>query len=236
MHLAGSFGYHRIQSQRFLYGIMGQFQSSDTETTGYTGEISGKGWLAGPYFAARHKSQSLYFEGRFLIGKSSNTVGINEPGKGTRTGRFNTSRWLAQLRMEGNVNLGSRGTRLIPYADIRQIQGETETFMALTERGTQIRVPGQTVKTGQLEFGSNIEIPLAVNKGELLFTAGAGIILSRTKGQYVQDLSSHRGRIEAGLQYRLDDSVFYEFDAFMDGIAESGYRGYGLSLAAEYKF
>ena len=236
MHLVGSVGYHRVQSQRFLYGIMAQFQSSDTETVGYTGEISGKGWLAGPYFAARHKSQPLYFEGRFLLGKSSNTVGINEPGKGTRTGRFNTSRWLAQLRMEGNVNLGSRGTRLIPYADIRQIQGEADPFMAATERGTHIRVSGQTVKTGQLEFGSNVEIPIDVQRGEMLFTVGAGIILSRTKGQYIQDSSNHRGRIEAGLQYRLDENVFYEFDAFMDGIAASGYRGYGLSLTGEYKF
>ena len=236
MHLVGSVGYHRIQSQRFLYGIMAQFQSSDTETTGYTGEISGKGWLAGPYFAARHKSQPLYFEGRFLLGKSSNTVEINEPGKGSRTGHFTTSRWLAQLRMEGNINLGNRGTRLIPYADIRQIQGETDPFMAVTERGTHIGVSRQTVKTGQLEFGSIVEIPIDVRHGNMLFTAGAGIILSRTKGQYVQDLSSHRGRIEAGLQYRLDENVFYEFDAFIDGIAESGYRGYGLSVTGEYKF
>ena len=236
MHLAGSFGYHRIQSQRLLYGIMAQFQSSDTETAGYSGEISGKGWLAGPYFAARHKSQPLYFEGRFLLGKSSNTIAINEPGKGSRTGHFTTSRWLAQLRMEGNINLGSRGTRLIPYADIRQIQGEADPFMAVTERGTHIRVSGQTVKTGQLEFGSNIEIPIDVRHGNMLFTAGAGIILSQTKGQYVQDSSNHRGRIEAGLQYRLDENVFYEFDAFMDGIAASGYRGYGLSLTGEYKF
>ena len=42
--------------------------------------------------------------------------------------------------------------------------------------------------------------------------------------------------MEAGLQYRLDQDVLYEFDAFIDGIAASGYRGYGLSLAAEYKF
>ena len=236
LHLAGSFGFHRVQSKRLLYGVMAQFQSSDTRTAGYNGEISGKSWFAGPYFAARLKSQPIYFEGRFLLGKSSNTVEINEPGKGTRTGHFTTSRRLAQLRMEGNINLGSHGTRLIPYADIRHIQGEADPFMATTERGTQIRVSGQTVRTAQFEFGTGIEIPVVVRKGEMLLTAGAGLILSRTKGQYVRESSSKRGRMEAGLQYRLDQDVLYEFDAFIDGIAASGYRGYGLSLAAEYKF
>ena len=236
LHVSGSSGFHRIHSERLLYGAMVQFQSSNMETLSYTGEVVGQSWLAGPYFAAKHKSHPLYFEGRFLIGKSSNTIEVNEPGIGTRAGRFATSRWLAQLRMEGNISIGSRGTRLIPYADMRQIQGEAEPFMALTERGNQVRVSGQTVKTGQFEIGSGIEIPIDVRRGDMLFTVAAGIILSRTKGQYVQDSSSQRGRVETGLQYRLNETVFYEFGAFIDGIAASDYRGYGLSLTGEYKF
>ena len=160
----GSFGIHRKYSEHFLAGALLQFDLLDHNLAGQVGTIDGTGWLAGPYFAARHDTQPPYFEGRLLYGQSDNDIRFNDLGLGkVRTGSLDTRRLLAQLRVEGEITLSDReiGPRLIPYADAHWIKGRAAAF---TDNGGN-RVPGQKVSIGQLELGSNVEIPIAVRTG-----------------------------------------------------------------------
>ena len=236
MHYTGSFGFHKIHSKRLLYGAMFQLQSSGTKPQNHTGEVSGRGWFAGPYFAARHKSWPVYMEGKLLFGESSNTVKTDGNGSQYHRGNFNTSRILAQFRLEADIDLGGWGGTLIPYADLRWIQNQAKPFTAVAENGEQYQVGHQVVQTGQLELGSGIEIPISAGRGELMFNATAGLILSRAKGSHTGETSTRHGRVSAGLQYRLDEHAFYEFNTFLDSIALPGYQEYGISLTAEYRF
>ena len=73
----GSFGIHRKYSEHFLAGAMLQFDLSDHDRAGQVGTthtIDGTGWLVGPYFAARHDTLPVYFEGRLLYGQSDNDI------------------------------------------------------------------------------------------------------------------------------------------------------------------
>ena len=240
-----SFGVHRKYSEHFLAGVMLQLDLSDHERAGQVGTtdtIDGTGWLAGPYFAARHGSQPLNFEGRLLYGQSDNDIRFMDTGLGVmRTGSFDTRRLLAQIRVEGEIAMsgrnhgddgGEEGPRLRPYADLRWIEDRANAFTDNVNN----RVPGQKVSTGQLELGSNIEIPIAVRTGEMTFTGGLGLVYSNTEGDYIPSDSRGRGRGEIGFSYDLDDNLRIDLDSFYDGIGTSRYEGYGLSLSAEMKF
>ena len=241
----GSFGIHRKYSEHFLAGAMLQFDLSDHDRAGQVGTthtIDGTGWLVGPYFAARHDTRPVYFEGRLLYGQSDNDIRFIDPALGVRTGSFDTRRLLAQIRVEGEIAVsggrnhgddgGADGPRLRPYADARWIEDRAEAF---TDNGGN-RVPGQKVSIGQLELGSNVEIPIAVRTGAMTFTGGLGLVWSNTEGDYITSDSGGRGRGEIGFSYDLDDNVRIGFESFYDGIGSSRYEGYGLSLSAEMKF
>ena len=116
----GSFGIYRKYSERFLAGAMLQIELADHDLDGKSRSIDGTGWLAGPYFAARHGTchGPLYFEGRLLYGQCDNDIRFNDSdlGEKMRMGSFDTTRLLAQLRIKGEIALsdGDEGPRLIP--------------------------------------------------------------------------------------------------------------------------
>ena len=231
----GSFGIHWKSSEHLLAGAMLQFDLADGDLGGRSGSIDGKGWLAGPYFAARHVTQPLFFEGRMLYGQSNQDFKFNDDVFGERNGSFSTTRWLAQLRMEGEIALStpwSDGSRLIPYADARW----TEDSAAAFTDSIGIRVPGQKVSIGEFELGSNIEVPISMAHGSMTFTGGLGVVFSNTDGDYIRSESRSRGRGEVGFSYSLDDNVQIDFEGYFDGIGTSQYESYGLSLSAVMKF
>ena len=234
----GSVGIQRKYSENLLVGAMLQFDLSDHDLAGNIGRIDGTVWLVGPYFAARHGSQPLYFEGRLLYGESDNDIRLIDRDLGVRTGSFDTTQLLAQIRVEGEIALSDRdeGPQLIPYADARWIEDRAEAFTDRIGNRFVNRVPGQKVSTGQLELGSNVEIPVAVNHGEMTLTGGLGLVYANTEGDYITSDSRGRGRGEIGFSYVLDDNVRIDFESFYDGIGTSRYEGYGLSLSVEMKF
>ena len=229
-----SFGVHRKFSENLLAGAMLQFDLGDHELPDQTGAIDGTGWLVGPYFATRHNSHPLHFEGRLLYGQSSNDIRFIDRNLGTRTGSFDTTRMLAQLRMEGEIALTDRenGSQLLPYVDAGWVEEKAAAFTDTTGN----RVPGQKVSTGQLELGSNLRMPVAMNHGAMTLTGGLGVIWSNTKGQHITSDTQGRGRGEIGFSYDLNENVQIDFESFYDGIGTSDYESYGLSLRAEMKF
>ena len=229
-----SFGVHRKLSENLLAGAMLQFDLADHDLPDRTGVIDGTGWLVGPYFAGRHGSHPLYFEGRLLYGQSGNDIRFIDRDLGTRTGSFDTTRMLAHLRMEGEIALTDRenGSQLLPYVDAGWIEEKAAVFTDTTGN----RTPGQKVSTGQLEFGSNLRMPVAMNHGAMTLTGGLGVVWSNTKGQYITSDTQGRGRGEIGFSYDLNEDVRIDFESFYDGIGTSDYESYGLSLHAEMKF
>ena len=134
--------------------------------------------------------------------------------------------------MEGEAEFGN-GSRLIPYADASWVEDRAEAFTD----NLGIRVAGQTIRVGQMELGSDVEIPIDVVRGEMTVVGGLGVILSHTDGGFTDPAFSRtRGRVELGVDYRLSDRTYLEFDSYYDGIGTSGFEGYGLSLGAEFSF
>ena len=227
------FGAHRKYSENLLGGMMLQLDLASNQLEGQSGSIKSTGWMVGPYFAAQHKSHPLYFEGRLLYGQSDHDLSFTDPVLGTRTGSFDTRRMLAQLRMEGEIALSNRtGLRLIPYTDARWFR---ETGLAFTDNINN-RVPGQTISIGQLELGMDLNVPIPTDHGAMMFTGGLGLIHSNTKGDRIVSTSRKHGRAETGISYRLNENSWIDLEGFYDGIGNSGFESYGLSLTAKMRF
>ena len=70
-----------------------------------SGEIGGSGWLGGPYIGIKLYN-NLYFDARVAWGTSENEITLRDPATATRTGSFDTTRWLATAALTGNYLSG----------------------------------------------------------------------------------------------------------------------------------
>ncbi|MGU9956341.1 MAG: hypothetical protein ACNYPI_01465 [Arenicellales bacterium WSBS_2016_MAG_OTU3] len=90
-----------------IIGGLVQFDIADDDKR----NITGQGWLVGPYFVHKPTAQNMTFEGRLLSGQTDNDISIPDS-----TGSFDTERYLAQLRVTGEY--GYRTATLMPSLDL----------------------------------------------------------------------------------------------------------------------
>ena len=229
-YLFGSVGGHWRVNERLLAGVMLQLDTADETLPGQAGDIAGKGSMVGPYFAAKLEGQPLYLEGRLLYGQTENRLAHS---RGV-TGEFGTARWLAQLRMEGNVALDA-GLALTPFADLTGARDRQRGFTDSLER----QVGGQTVSLGQAKFGVDFRLPLHVEQGNLALTGGAaGVFSSTDSGAAGAGVEAARARLGLGLglDYRLDDTYSFEVKGNYDGIGARDYQSFGLRGDLKIRF
>ena len=239
-HLLATLGAHFRMSERLHLGGVLQFDRSvmKADSQVASGEIGGRGWMAGPYFAARDASHPLFFEGRLLYGRSSNDVeDLVLDGKAPRSASFDSERWLAQARVEGMYALGN-GATLIPLADLSHALDEMEAFLDNADE----QVAGQTVGVSKLQIGAELEIPVDTARGDLLLKPGLRFVASDASGEaFVGEESGaaglrFRGRIDFGIDYRLDDDLVLAFGSFYSGLGRKDLESYGAGLDLRLEF
>ena len=241
-HLLATLGAHARMSERLHLGGMLQFDRTVTKPGGevVSGEIHGAGWMAGPYFAMRDASNPLFFEGRLLYGRATNEVDALVIGSGNvpRTAAFlDSERWLAQARVEG-VYRFDRGTRLIPLADLSHARDIMGPF--LDSEGDSVE--GQTISLSKLQIGAELEIPLDTARGDLRFRPGLRFVVSdSTGGAFAGEEDGEaglrsRGRIDFGIDYRLDGNIVLGFESFYSGFGRKELESYGAGLDLRVDF
>ena len=222
--LFGALGAYRSVSETALAGLMLQFDSADARLDADQGIIEGQVWLLGPYLVARHQTQPLTFDGRLLYGQSDNDIRFTDEVLGLRTGSFDTTIWLASLRVEGEVLLdyANRDVRVVPHLDIDWIEDEAAPF---TDDGGN-PVPGQTVRLQELALGSDVELPLRFGQRDATISGGLSVILTREESWVdgatrLPAVSDTFGRARFGLDYQLNPRVRLEFGGSYEGIEAS---------------
>ena len=219
-----------------------QFDRSGTEPDGdgLSGEITGNGWMVGPYFAYRDGSNPLYFEGRLLYGRSSNKADdlVSSAGSRPENGSFDSERWLVQGRVEGTHHLGN-GMTLIPLADFSHARDEMEAFQASDGK--------RTVAVTKLQLGAEFEIPVETARGDLKLRPGLRLVVSDTSNAGVigtakvdtGEAAEYRGRIDFGIDYRLEDNVVFGFESFYHGNGREKldeFESFGAGLNLQFEF
>ncbi|WP_458790444.1 PKD domain-containing protein [Yoonia sp. MH D7] len=98
----GVAGAHVNLSPDAIAGVMLQFDRLSQKNSDSITE--GNGYLVGPYFVAKSPDQPLYFEGRYLFGKTDNSVSID----GVAEQNFETDRNLLSMKVAGELSYGER--------------------------------------------------------------------------------------------------------------------------------
>lgn len=218
----GSFGAHSFVNPNLIVGGMVQFDYADDDAN----KISGRGWMVGPYFAAKHGTQPLFFEGRLLYGQTENEI----TPLGTYTDSFETERWLAQLRATGQYKV--QNTTLIPLLDFTSTDDSQQTYTDTLGN----TIPSQTVGIMQVSAGMDFRKPLPVQTGALDLTGGLSAIYASTNGGAAQqDFERGRGRAHLGLNYDMVTGATMHVGTFYDGLL-SDYEAYGAKIGFDLKF
>ena len=247
-HVVASLGAHRQMSDHMYLGGMLQFDRTVTELDGggRSGEFVGEGWMVGPYVVGRDPSRTLFFEGRLLYGHASHDadaiVFANEqdPRRGPRSGTFDSERWIAQARVEGEYSLGA-GTIMYPLADFSHARNAANGFDETNRQNPDLEMDlGVAVRTAvsKLQLGTEFEIPLDPARGDLIFRPGLKLEFSDRKGvAFGKSELSAAGRIDLGIDYRLKDSVALGIQGYYSGIGQGReFESYGAGLRLRMEF
>ncbi len=222
-------GAHRRINQNLLVGAMLQFDYAKSENG--SSEVDGTGWLIGPYLVAKLPDHPVYFEGRALYGQTSNEISP----LGTYRDKFDSDRWLLQSRVTGEMLRGQ--TTLMPHLDVSYVSDDQDAY--IDSLGNLI--PQQDFSLTTAKLGLDFSRPLPVKRGQMTLTGGLSGVWSTTSGTGVAPGVSPigdtaRGRADLGFDYLLENSSVLSANMFYDGIGESGFESYSVSLTWQMAF
>lgn len=214
-------------SENTLVGIMGEYDWADesNQTQGY--EISGQGWMIGPYVVSRLRDD-LIFDGRVSWGQSSNEVAPFL----SYSDDFDTNRGFAKGQLTGDFTVDD--WNIHPALSVTYFQEEQETYTD----SLGIVIPDQTVELGRLTFGPRFSKEFQRKSGMTLspsfnfrgvwdFEQPEILDINTGLGTSTDEL---RARTEFGITSRMPNGLRLTLDGYYDGIGTSEYESYGTRL------
>jgi len=222
-------GAHRQVSSNLLIGAMLQFDYAETENG--PASVDGTGWLVGPYVVAKMPNHAVFFEGRVLYGQADNNISPF----GTYEDSFDSDRWLVQSRVTGEIKRGA--LTLMPLLDVSYASDDQKAY---TDSLGNL-IPQQDFSLTTARLGMDFSHPLQVSRGEMTLTGGLSGIWSTTSGTGTAPGvtpigDTARARADLGLDYRLENNSLLAANVFYDGIGESGFENYSISLIWQMAF
>ena len=214
-----------------LIGIMAQYDTSRDRSNQQGFEVSGHGWMVGPYLEMQ-LSKNIYFDAKVLGGKSSNEVSPFA----TYTDSFDTTRWLTSARLTGYWTFGA--WQFTPSAEFVSYQDRQASYTD----SNGLLIDGQTLRVNRLNVGPEISRTFTTSKGVTIAPRLALRGLWRFGGKRSDmaasgsriaidpiELDGFLGRLEAGLQIRTPGGVSVDLDGSYDGIGSSERSGASIS-------
>lgn len=228
-------------SDDLLVGVLGQYdhsKQSRSQTISSDGfEVSGDGFLVGPYTVVRLKD-GLVFDGRVAWGKSDNEISPYN----TYVDEFETTRWLLKGQLTGQLNLKGEtsGWTISPELALLYY---TERQSAYTD-SNGIVIGEQDIELGRLSFGPRIShtIQLENENKESLRALSSTFSLRGIWDFETPDLADlttgmmtgsdqFRARGQGGLTYTLESGSRFTVEGFYDGIGANSFNAYGGSIS-----
>ena len=227
-YVLATFGTHTFVSDEFLVGLMFQLDHAETKTIDAV--VEGTGWLAGPYFVAKHPVQSLFFEGRLLYGETSNEIHRFDMPSDS----FETQRLLANLRVTGEIEQPM--ATFLPHLDFTYTTDRQKGYID----GFGNYIAPQSIDLTQLTMGIDWLAPIEVSSGTLVLTGGVSGIWSDVRGNTeefgILANETFSARAEIGFEREFRKGTTLTASAFYDGIGSSASPTYGVSVGLKMSF
>ncbi len=217
-----SLGADYVVNPSLLVGVVVQFDHMQQLSTRVATEVSGHGWMVGPYAALR-LSENVFWQGRTAWGQSRNTV---SPFL-TYVDRFDTDRWLAATSLSGRWTYGAWSFR--PSASVAYIEDTSQSYADTFG----VVIPSIKASLGQakagpefsyrFEFGDAVFMPRVGLQAIWNFAGDTSSVGSGSIGDDAAGPEGVRGRVEFGVTATIKDGVGVDLSGSYDGIGADGY-------------
>ena len=209
-----------------LVGALVQFDWMDDKSSVLSTDVSGTGWMAGPYVSMK-LSDAIVFDARAAWGQSDNDVSPF----GTYKDSFETDRWLAKANLTGNWFID--GLRISPSVGVIYVE-ETQNAYVDSLGAT---IGEQSVHIGRMTFGPEFGYAIQMNDGTIVephvsFTGMWDFDKDETAniGGLIASTDEFRVKTEAGLMVRATDGSSARATISYDGLGSSDLDAWGGQL------
>ncbi|MBD9572761.1 fibronectin type III domain-containing protein [Ensifer sp. ENS08] len=217
-----SAGADYLLAEKALIGLSFHFDRM-TDPTDADAELTGNGWLAGPY-ASFELGSGVFLDTSLLYGGSWNDVETEY-----FDGSFDTRRMMWDTKLQGQWQLGD-ATVLTPALRAVFLNEKVEDYSVSNGGGTKVDLQGFTQDQLRLSLGAELERAYRLENG-LLLTPRFGF----TAGFAALDNSGAFGTVSAGLN--LSNAINWDFDfSLLYGIEREGEQTVGAKARAHVRF
>ncbi|MGD9479659.1 cadherin-like beta sandwich domain-containing protein [Shinella sp. G-2] len=178
-----------LLNERALVGFSLHFDRM-TDPADADAELTGNGWLAGPY-ASLEVGRNLFWNASLRYGGSSNDIDTAFWG-----GTFDTTRWMADTSLEGRWDIDEQTVltpklRVVYFSEtvddyaVKDASGNTVAIEGFDEEQFRVSLGAEIARSFTLESGAKVTPKLGVTGG---FSAldGSGAFASLTAGVSVE--------------------------------------------------
>ncbi|MBW0370301.1 IPT/TIG domain-containing protein (plasmid) [Ensifer adhaerens] len=211
-----------LLSERALVGLSFHFDRM-TDPSDADAELTGNGWLAGPY-ASFEIGKGVFWDTSLLYGGSTNdidTVFWN--------GDFDTTRWMIDTAITGEWQLDD-ATVLTPKLRAVYFNEKVDDYSVRNDAGDEITIDGFDAEQFRVSLGAEIARSFTLENGSAL-TPKVGV----TAGYSGQDGSGLFAAITAGLSLQTADLWMLSADLLFD-IEGDGEKAVGGKVRAGKQF
>ena len=209
-----------------LVGAILQFDQMDEKSVRLNSDVSGHGWMAGPYVAAR-LLPNLYFDGRIEWGESTNTV---KPFN-TFADKFTTDRWLVRADLTGNWEWDH--FRFTPSAGITYFEDDQKAYVD----SNGIAIAGHTATLGRVTFGPEFGYRFKLEDGTTAepFVSIQGLWDFEKQGApivagSIGSGSDLRAKVQGGVSFVAPSGYTLRASGGVDGLGDDKFEAYSGQL------
>jgi len=198
-----NFGADYLLSEKALLGLSFHYDNM-SDPTDEDAELTGNGWLAGPY-ASLEIGDGVFWDTSLLYGGS-----FNEIDTAFWDGSFETRRWMIDTSISGNLQL-DEATVLTPKLRAVYFSERVDDYAIENADGDLIYLDGFNEEQFRVSLGAEIARTFALD-GDMVLTPRLGV----TGGLSSLDGADAFGSVSAGLSLQTQDAWRIEGGILLD--------------------
>lgn len=217
-----SVGADYLLSDKALVGLSFHYDRM-TDPTSEDAELTGNGWLAGPY-ASFEIGKGVFWDTSVLYGGSANDIDT-----AFWDGAFDTTRWMVDTAIKGQWDIDNV-TTLTPKLRAVYFSEKVETYTVANDRGDELTIAGFSAEQFRVSLGAEIAREFTLENNAVL-TPKLGV----TGGFSGLDGSGAFGTLTAGLTLETEDMWNLDFSLLFN-IEGEGEKSAGARAGVSKRF
>ncbi|MDW5315085.1 cadherin-like beta sandwich domain-containing protein [Rhizobium sp. PL01] len=211
-----------LLTEKALVGLSFHYDRM-TDPTDKDAELTGNGWLVGPY-ASLELSRNIFWNASLRYGGSSNDIDTQ-----FWDGTFDTTRWMADTSIEGQWNL-DENTVFTPNMRIVYFSESVDDYSVKNGAGGSIDIDGFDEEQFRVSLGAEIARSFTLESGATL-TPKLGV----TAGFSGMDGSGAFGSLAAGVTVQTNSWWMLDASLLLN-VADGGETSAGARVKAAKQF